>query len=639
MKTTTLAYAADSNMPKPDATLPNSNVAEIATIVLDLWREVLSLPTLTAHDKFNELGKSSIDVMRLMARMKSAGFLVSFRDIMHYETVASLVDEVLIPRFIPLITTVDELLDHLQDETGSVFTYVTVTVQRPDGIQEQAVLFGDSCIEHAKNWLRTSRKQLDPGILPDYFFNGALWPELKHDGTITGEKFDEYLNLLPLEPETINASRMVLDEALQHNYKLIKQGGIPHQYPLCGMQQLQISFRTPASMDFLMIKDAIDLDLLQKAYGLLIARQGLLRSLAIQKNGQYYWQEYRYNKTTEDPLIPLIDFSTFTADEDTFRDVVINLVSRVYEQEDILHQLVLVRKSYKTYYLVMVFSHVIFDRVSGETVKSQLMGFYEDLLHQRPVKQEQLNTFSAYSSHIRRGPQGIDEPALIAGFELEAFYRSKQELRKKLHGLESNLSYSFNVIVPLLGADDHEYALQKAVAVYAKAVQRYFELEMVPLLFVSEGRHYENRRYYNTIGEFNDMIPMVVNPGLSATAIVNSVTSRLEQAKQGNVNFLNLLLNPDFSTSWQKTVGLIDAGVDFGSFDLLMFNFLGNKVEEGADSSEEFIVSGPNPLPVYSLLNCICSTAAAQLVFMIRCSYTVNIEQLRKLFSEAAAEL
>lgn len=625
-------------MSKPDAAIQNLNVAETVTIVLDLWREVLRLPTLTIHDKFNQLGKSSIDAMRLMARMERAGFSVSLRDIMHHETVAMIVDEVLTPRFTPLITDTTELLDLLQDETGSVFTYVRVAVHRDEGVREQTILFGNSCLDHAKNWLRASRIQLDPRMLPDYFFNGPLWPELKNNDVLTGAQFDRYLNLLPLERETVLALRGQLDQVLLHNHNLIKQSGIPHQYPLCGMQQLQIGFKTPASLDFLMITDDVDLDLLQKAYGLLISKQGLLRSLAIKKNDQYYWQEYRYHKNS-DPLIPLVDFSAFTGDEATFREVLTDLVLRVYEPEHILHQLVLVRKTHKIHYLVMVFSHVIFDRVSGETVKSQLMELYEDLLYHRPVKQEQLNSFSAYSSHVRRGPQRIDESALIRRFELEAFYSSKQALRKKLKGLESDVSYSFNVIVPLPGADDHEYALQKAVAVYAKAVQHYFELEMVPLLLVSEGRQYENRRYYNTIGEFNDMIPMVVDPGQSAAAIIDSVTRRLEQAKQDNVNFLNLLLNPACSSSWEETIRLMDAGVNFGNFDLLMFNFLGNKPEEEVYDQEEFIQTGPNPLPVYSLLNCICTTVKEQLVFMIRCSYRIDIDQLRKLFSAAAVEI
>jgi aryl carrier-like protein len=600
--------------------------------------EVLGLSHIDIRKRFSDQGGNSINAITLMHKMKKAGFLVTLRDIMHHQTIEEIVKEVLHPVEARLIDSATGLEACIYKQMGVQVYCRTIQVQHNQGIDRKSILLAGAGREMSiKQFIGTSILRIAPAIVPHYICSMEVFGEIETETLLEESVFYTRMGLLPLASIDITLLQQSLEKGLLQNDNIIRKTAKSTKYPLCAMQQLQIAFHTPASLDFLLMETYVDMPVLQQAYSMLIKRHNLLRSVAVKEDGFYYWEEHVYDPAML-PAIPVVDLGDYQCHHTEFYDLVKQLVFRIYNSDTILHQFVLFRKNLKEHYLVMIFSHVIFDRVTGEVLKSQLLNYYNDLLNGREVRQEQIIPFETYVQQIGKGPQQISEQEVIRTFQLEDFYKAKELIRNGLRGKESGQSYSFSIVVPLPGAIQQHNMLESTLAIYTKALHRYLEITQLPLLFVCDGREYENKQYYNTVGEFTDMIPMLIDAGHTAAGIGMIVSQRLADLKQYNLNFLHLLLDPVFKAKWPEAGRLIDAGAQFERFDILMFNFLGNAEEVVIPASEEVDIQ-PNPLPIYSLLNCIASGTADKIVFSFRSSYSIDIDKLKGLFRDAALEV
>ncbi|HVI43405.1 MAG TPA: condensation domain-containing protein [Chitinophaga sp.] len=623
---------------RDDNASPVPAVDKIATEIALIWKEILGLPAVDTQQRFSDIGGNSINAIAIMYRMKKAGFPVTLRDIMHYQSIEKIVQEVLYRAEARLIGKEADLKQAIYRQLNLRIVCKSISVQYEDGIRKAIVLLtspgGDAAI---RTFIEQSAQRIAPDVLPDYVASGSSLDSLADGELFSETELYDLLELKHLEPDAGAVFRGSQLHGLAVNNEMIGKRPVAATYPMCAMQQLQISFQTPASLDFIKLDNYVSLPVLQRAYSEIIKRHSLLRSVPLNMDGYYHWQEHSYAPGMT-PVIPLIDLSAVHCTEADFHHLAKQLATRTYSTNGILHQLILIRKSLKEHYLLMIFSHVIFDRVTGELLKSQLLNYYQDQLNNQAAREEVIAPFEEYVKQIARGPQQITEDAVVDAFRLREFYEAKQQVKGSINGKESDVSDEFSILVPLPDNQPPHNMLDTTLAIYARAMQRYLEIIQIPMLFVCDGRQYENTRYYNTVGEFTDMVPMLLDARLPAGELGEAVAARLNSLKQHNLNFLHLMLSPEYKSKWPQTGALMDAGTQFSSFDILMFNFLGN-ADDTRVATEEYTSTQPNPLPIHSLLNCIAAAAPDRLLFMFRSSYTVDIDRLRALFKEAAREV
>ncbi|AIQ14600.1 hypothetical protein PDUR_23940 [Paenibacillus durus] len=105
-----------------------------------------------------------------------------------------------------------------------------------------------------------------------------------------------------------------------------------------------------------------------------------------------------------------------------------------------------------------------------------------------------------------------------------------------------------------------------------------------------------------------------------------------------NINFMHLLTAPFCNNNWARTKEFVRLGERYGHLDLFMFNYLDNSTRGNLQGSlfNDTVIKQPNPLPIYSLFNCITSSCGSGFILSIRCSYRIDVEQVRAAFHEAA---
>lgn len=429
----------------------------------------------------------------------------------------------------------------------------------------------------------------------------------------------------------------LLDDALSTNNRIIKGALVAREYPLSAMQQLQISFVTPGSMAIEPLQRVMNIPALRRAYAKLIAQHGLLRSVPVESAGRHVWREYDYDGE-EAPLIPVIEV---TGDQSAVPVLVENLTTRIFKGESLLHQLLVavVRAGDgDRYFLIWIVSHVIFDRVSKEILSRHLMRHYDAVLNGQ-ASPTAARSFEDYVRQIARGPQGVNAHDIVRAFRLYAFHDAKQQAKRLVETTGSPTSTNFNIVVPIKSSWQVEHPWEAALGVHVKGLQRYLNMDELPLLFVTEGREFEDQRYYDTVGELTDMIPLFVDARLSLTEITQSVLDRLQFVKQHNVNFLHLAAAGATQPRWSEIARLMDIGEDFEHLDILMFNVLGYTDDLSAESVAEASWEQPQPLRIQTLLNAITGVHSDKMVCSFRTSCTVDVARIRKCFEQAAAEL
>lgn len=429
----------------------------------------------------------------------------------------------------------------------------------------------------------------------------------------------------------------LLDDSLATNNRIVTRAKVAREYPLSAMQQLQISFVTPGSMAVDPLQRVMHLPALRRAYGKLIAQHGLLRSVPVEYGGRHVWREHDYDGE-EPPMIPVIEV---TGDESAVPALIDNLTTRIFKGQCVLHQLLVavVRAGDgDRYFLIWIVSHVIFDRVSKEILSRHLIRHYDAVLNGQAAPAA-ARSFEDYVRQITRGPQGVEAPDIVRAFRLHAFHDAKQHTKRLVEATGSRTSTNFNIIVPLRNSWQIEHPWEAALGVHVKGLQRYLDMDELPLLFVTEGREFEDQRYYDTVGELTDMVPLFVDARLSLTEMTQSVLDRLQFVKKHNVNFLHLASAGATQSRWSEVARLMDIGDDFEHLDILMFNILGYTDNLPAESVVEARWEQPQPLRIQTLLNAITGVHSDRMVCSFRTSCTVDVDRIRMCFEHAASEL
>ncbi|WP_244310808.1 amino acid adenylation domain-containing protein [Paenibacillus ottowii] len=614
----------------------------LETKLMEIWQDVLGLQQLSVLDSFVDLGGHSIHALTLMSRMEWAGYSVTLTDIYHYKTIRALANYLLSTQnsaIGPLkqqgiIKTAQQLMSWLHQETGGVFEWVKYQVR--DFIHEVRdiqVLYSDM-VADVNHITRIMDGKVAPELLPHYIVPLELKAEMADQyWTMDEEEFFQRLGLKSMNSDQVESLRKQLEKDYLKKDQFLNRGEVVQKYPLSGIQQMQISFQTPPSLGIFRLDECVNYDFLDQAYNHFVQNQGLLRSVATQRDGWTYWREYVLPGDTVSKL-NIIDMSAHNPCG-SFMEMVNDYVANTrFAEEHMLFHMFVLKRNLREHYVITIYHHAICDRVTSEVAERQLLASYRSLLQNRPLPMDEVKPYEAYVRQIQSGPKGITEEELISAFSLEAFQKSKQNILQTPKLRTSTEAYLFNVCIPA-----ENPSLELALSVYSRGLQTYLGMDKLPLLFLYDGRRYDEEAYYNTAGEFIDFVPMLLELKQKPDEMMLSVRSRLDVLKHHTINFMHLLTSPDYKDKWERIRTFVQLGKQYEQLDLFMFNYLGNSTKAGSKYSayyDDTIVKQPNPLPIHSLFNCIASSYTDGLIFSIRCSYEIEVEEVRAAFYQAA---
>lgn len=604
--------------------------------IAEIWQEVLGVERIEADADFFALGGTSIKAIGILGRMTAAGMQVSLSDILSHRTLGALSAWVATAqRTVRPGGAAASLGERLTAAfPGSRFTLRRYTVA-PQGHQpatELRVLHCDGTpVDRARlrAWLAA---EVPPEQAPHHLGGPAPGHAGVTAGPISAEALRRLLGLrsfADLQPQVL-IDHLALDR--RANDMRLRAARVLAEYPFSPVQQLQYSFRTPPSLGHFRLQEVLDPERLRHAFQHLLQEHGLLRALPFEQAGRHWWREH--DSTAGLSVEPtLLDLSDHLLSDEQFEQLGRGLIEAVRfdTAQGLLYQVVVLSRHLAEHVVVLCFHHVLFDRVSEEALQRGLLARYRDLQAGRMPRSRGTPAFARYVEQLHRGPLGVSPQEVIERYELQAFHAAKQQI---LHGGRSrplDHSCSFELAAPL-PAFEAGCSLGLALDRYVRALHAAFGLDAVPVLFIYDGRRYDGQDYYDVVGELIDYVPLLLRPGTPPQQLQRQAEERLALASRHNINFLNLVNNPELEPAWLPVRRLIDAGPGYAHIDLCMFNFLGNQPGPGSwrEHHQEEVRRGPNPLPIHSFLNCIAVSYRDGFIFQLRSSYEPQVAALRQ---------
>ncbi|MBK3493948.1 hypothetical protein JFL43_03555 [Viridibacillus sp. YIM B01967] len=329
--------------------------------------------------------------------------------------------------------------------------------------------------------------------------------------------------------------------------KQLTAGRIENEHPLAPIQCVYLENMDYSGV-FIPFQRELNKDHLDKSILQLINRQELLRSVLYSENGQVKW---RVHETLQEINIPIIDISLLSPDMRgrVLDKIIKNIYFREYNKfNSIFYRIMLIKKSINDYLLIMPFAHIIFDFISSEVLKSDLMNLYHSFNQGQSVVPKIQKNYWNYVQQILQGPQQLSDQELCDVYELVELNKltkatslainQQPESGKKVSIIEFDMNY--------LVKDTNPDTLLSDIFYYSADVCRTLlnrEISKLPISFINLGRVYQNQFYFDLVGAFIDFIPTIIDLDNRTVPIAKSIKKKIQIAQKHNINFSGLLYN------------------------------------------------------------------------------------------------
>lgn len=304
-----------------------------------------------------------------------------------------------------------------------------------------------------------------------------------------------------------------------------------------------------------------------------IMENQLLRSDLVTADDQLEWSEHSgagFEAISRDSY-GYLDLSAYSDEIKTrlLKQLSHDIFAIKYGPGNLRWNLCIVRKQAGNHVIIWGMDHLIFDGMSAEILKTQVEA------NLNPVSRELLRPIRPYSDYVNllaRGPKGITSQNVMDHFNLFSWHRLNEEiaLKQLLPSTDKPMEMiTFDVSLKQMGDTD---IWQQAINLTIGILKEYFGMPVIALALVDSGRSYGGESYYNTIGEFLDLVPVT-----SDVVEARSAGGLFQYCKDCSLNFLSLLdprKTKDCFVEVRKTIEK-DFYPDQSYFNFILFNFQG----------------------------------------------------------------
>jgi acyl carrier protein len=550
--------------------------------MVDIWKQNLGVSIVGIDDNYFDLGGHSLKAIQLVSQAEAVGIEIGINQVFQYQTIRQMSEYMRADTSMPdmLIRDIAEAIDIIEKAYDVYAHFQSTTVEGRDQLTLHIDPF-DSIQAEALKKVILSR--LHPDLHPHHLlpFEAAaqvpdcekLYTDTMVDDEAVKRHAEEWLEHLLRMNDQWN-STMLAGEPLQ-------------RYALAPAQHYHLEH--PQSSGGVIPFDSylLDVERLSAIMQRLIERHELFRSVLVQTDVGWEWEMLSMKERMD---IPMIDLSNYGAEMQNriLSHILPAFFMNPYETTgNLLYRIALVRLNLRDHLLLLPCSHLIYDGMSGEVVKSELYRAYEDISN---VKGQLAGSYRDYVSQVRKGPQGMGDQEIVDKFRLSAFAAASDAVVLAID--ERNHTTGTDVTVELADLNDSDaigHMWDLAIRLANRFFRRYLQVDEIPILLTNYGRAYEDKQYFDIIGEFIDQIPVLLT---DADEHGHEIRNSMQLAVSRNLNFLNLIYNDEMASLYPQSNRYLKHSLNKLP---IVFNYLG----EASDKYQLFKNIEPEERDIY----------------------------------------
>ncbi|MBP1176320.1 amino acid adenylation domain-containing protein/non-ribosomal peptide synthase protein (TIGR01720 family) [Paenibacillus sp. PvR133] len=550
--------------------------------MVDIWKQNLGVSIVGIDDNYFDLGGHSLKAIQLVSQGQAVGIEIGINQVFQYQTIRQMSEYMRADTSMPDMLTRDiaEAIDIIEKAYDVYAHFQSTTVEGRDQLTLHIDPF-DSIQAEALKKVILSR--LHPDLHPHHLlpFEAAaqvpdcekLYTDTMVDDEAVKRHAEEWLEHLLRMNDQWN-STMLAGEPLQ-------------RYALAPAQHYHLEH--PQSSGGVIPFDSylLDVERLSAIMQRLIERHELFRSVLVQTDVGWEWEMLSMKERMD---IPMIDLSNYGAEMQNriLSHILPAFFMNPYEiTGNLLYRIALVRLNLRDHLLLLPCSHLIYDGMSGEVVKSELYRAYDDMSN---VKGQLAGSYRDYVSQVRKGPQGMGDQEIVDKFHLSAFAAASDAVVLAID--ERNHTTGTDVTVELADWNDSDaigHMWDLAIRLANRFFRRYLQVDEIPILLTNYGRAYEDKQYFDIIGEFIDQIPVLLT---DADEHGHEIRNSMQLAVSRNLNFLNLIYNDEMASLYPQSNRYLKHSLNKLP---IVFNYLG----EASDKYQLFKNIEPEERDIY----------------------------------------
>jgi amino acid adenylation domain-containing protein/non-ribosomal peptide synthase protein (TIGR01720 family) len=353
--------------------------------------------------------------------------------------------------------------------------------------------------------------------------------------------------------------------------RLLSAQTIVRRLPVSPVQQASYAMGVRSCAVQIQFDHQVDIPCLIAAVKDMLQRYPLLRTAVNMLEGELV--EFA---CPEHLTIPIVDVSGLDVStqvvlaKHAFNQKVIYDEDRMYTGYTVAQSMLILVQSEQDYLFIMPCSHLIFDRMSEEIFHTQLLMAYENRRQGVAAEETVAFDYEDYRRQVVQGPINTNQAEIMAMLEAEQFHAAVQTYEQAVSQLVFE-PFDYTYIMDEKRVDAaHDQLWDMAGEVYTEALRFAFPTLKVPVLLIHTGRHYVDEKYYEHIGEFIDVLPLVVD---TSQPNALAVKHKLEFMKEHAVNVLALLVDERLKTQY-PAISRTFSGIHFDEMTLPTYNFL-----------------------------------------------------------------
>lgn len=377
-------------------------------------------------------------------------------------------------------------------------------------------------------------------------------------------------NLEDFKLSNESEAKKYLKEVLKEFKESVMQSEVEERYPLSPIQQITITKNLEMGNIVANISGTFDSQALTDSIKGLIESQGLLRSVIELRDGQIEMKQVTISKQIK---VPIIDLRNLSYEEKQHMQKYFEEKAYAEYEKDVynrlLYYIIPVRYSDDDCRVYMPFSHLIFDGMSMEILKGNLLRAYYG--GSRILNDEKAESYADYIRQIKKGPQDISEEEVIKKFQLDVFADAVKACRNEFCAEYTNTRIKLNVGQSIAELDK-DFIWDLSYQLFHSSLSFQFHQEVIPFAIYVVGRQYQNKNFFNTIGEFLDIL--LLTDIKESTLKYETIKEKIKFVREKNINFMTLMYDRQVSEKYTKVGALLQsAGIDASL--LPVFNYLG----------------------------------------------------------------
>jgi acyl transferase domain-containing protein/acyl carrier protein len=620
---------------------------DYALLLHGLWSELFGIERIGAHEDFFELGGDSLKVAQLTTELEKRGIKLLSNEVFNRPTIAGLAAYLQETRHNDSgqIRDADALLGHLRTQLGIEAAWETLA---HDGKPCQVLYLADHAFE---------QEVAPDALLRDLRLPAALEPHrvlplsrLRAGGVESPASAAVWagLGLREAGGEGDLAAAIVGAQSdLRRLSDQVCAGAVTGTYPLSPFQKMYLKGATRFSFYLIDFDEPIDVAILNRALTDIVGLQGLMRS-HLRRNlwGKPFWDEHA--APAADLQVPVVDLSgAAPAHQGALLEA---LMESEYQAdfdsaEGIMYRLMLIRLDRRRHTLLFNLDHSIFDNMSGQVLRRQLLNRYRALAAGSNAPMEAVKSFRDYLDQLNRGPQGVDKARLIDLFDLVRYRQAKLAVERRIVARRQpaigKLKFELDLDAYRL-SDDDEAAWEMTLVLLCCVLGRFLEQDAIPLKIVYQGRKYQDLSYFDTLGLFVDVLPLLVMVDRDDPAgMIESIKRKIRFVNRYNVSFMNMLLNLRMRLRWWDVLAPVGPKKLPQRDPMILLNYAGKaerEYQKVIDFATRQMEKSGKKLD-YASFYSIVTVVDRKIVFDIFCSFEHDMGALRSLFEEEAARL